>query len=94
VGCLLAFLVIFGGIAAFTWCFLLPSTYETTKHHLYSSFDSSPPHKKLITDLSKTKLAIVVGLKENGLRHFMEHYANKVSQNQRTLYFERLNPND
>lgn len=77
----LIFLVIFllAGAAA-VWHFGTQQPHLPKTHQLYSSFDQSPPHKKLLAQLEKSKLSVLVGQKEEGLLHFVLHLANKLSQ--------------
>jgi len=66
--------------AAAVWHFGTQQPHQPKTHQLYSSFDQSPPHKKILSQLEKSKLSVLVGQKEEGLLHFVLHLANKLSQ--------------
>lgn len=82
------FLILIGGVAFGIWFFGSPKPHQETKHQLYSAFDASAPHKKLSTSITKAKLSLLVGKKEDGLFNFVEHYANILSKKGRTIYVE------
>jgi len=62
--------------------------HQEKKHLLYHSFDASSAHKKLLANLEKTKLSLLVGKKADGVLNFVEHYANKNLLKGRTVYIE------
>ena len=74
----LVVLLVGGGLAV--WHFGSHQPHQPKTHQLYSSFDQSPSHKKLIAQLEKSKLSVLVGQKDEGLLHFVLHYANRLSQ--------------
>lgn len=85
-GLLLAFLIVIGAFAFAVWHFGSPQSHQVTTHLLYATFDASAPHKKLLTGISKAKLSLLVGKKEDGLFNFVEHYANSLTGKGRTIY--------
>lgn len=75
------------------WFFGSPKPHQEKPHVLYSSFDSSPEHKKLIAGLTKAKSGILVGKKADGLVNFVEHFANKLIKNGQNVYIEEFGKN-
>lgn len=53
------------------WHFGSQETHKENKHPLYTSFEESPEHKKLLTQLQKSKLSVLSGKKEDGLIQFV-----------------------
>lgn len=88
IGLVYFILILIGGVAFSIWFFGSPKPHQEIKHHLYSAFDSSAPHKKLSAGITKAKLSLLVGNKEDGLFNFVEHYANILSKKGRTIYVE------
>lgn len=85
---LLFLLILIVGLFAAIWHFGTQSSHKEIPHPLYSSFNESPAHKKLLTQLLKSKASVLVGRREDGLLQFVEHFANTLSRNQRTVFIE------
>lgn len=81
---LLLSVVLFAAI----WHFGTQSTHTEIPHPLYSSFNESPAHKKLLAQLLKSKASVLVGKREDGLLQFVEHYANTLSRTKRPVFIE------
>ena len=88
IGLCVLFLILIGGIAFVIWFFGTPKLHQEVRHQLYSTFDSSAPHKKLLKGIEKAKVSLLIGKKEDGLINFVEHYANILSKKGRTVYIE------
>lgn len=73
---------------AAVWHFGTQSSHTEIPHPLYSSFNESPAHKKLLAQLLKSKASVLVGRREDGLLQFVEHYANTLSRNKRAVFIE------
>lgn len=79
-------ILLIGGLGFAVWFFGSPKPHLVVQHQLYSTFDSSPPHKKLLAGIEKAKVSLLVGKKEDALFKFVEHYANILSKKGRTVY--------
>ena len=73
------------------WFFGSQSPHASSGHPLHSAFDSSPAHSKLLGQLVKGRLSVVVGAREEGLLEFGEHLANVLSQ-KGPVFFETYSP--
>lgn len=90
-GCVKAFiflLLLAALLFAAIWHFGTQSSHTEIPHPLYSSFDESPAHKKLLAQLLKSKASVLVGKREDGLLQFVEHLANTLSRNKRAVFIE------
>lgn len=90
--CLLLVLFLLAGSAFLAiWYLGSQSPHASSGHPLHSAFDSSPAHSKLLGQLAKGRLSVVVGAREEGLLEFGEHLANVLSQ-KGPVFFENYSP--
>lgn len=75
-------------IFAAIWHYGTQSVHKEIPHPLYSSFNESSTHKKLLAQLLKSKASVLVGRREDGLLQFVEHYANTLSRNKQPVFIE------
>lgn len=90
-GFCVVFLLLVGALTFSIWFFGSPDLHETNPHPLYTSFETSPNHKKLTTKLLKNKKCLLVGTKSDGLFNYVEHYANLLNKKGKTVYVEQYN---
>jgi hypothetical protein len=72
------------------WHFGSRDLHAEIPHPLYSSFDASQTHSKLLAKLEKGKLSVVYGLREDGLIQFSEHLANRLAKKGKAVILERI----